>query len=131
MSNDATLGALNLLHHCAGVTTGDKILILYEDPALGWYQAGLADFVATVARDLGAHVDIQMTAGPDNRFIDGSADDCIRNIQDSLNSDRYDICLFFARLGDQLRFEQATTLSSRTFQATICFQIHFLNTQFC
>ena len=54
MIDQAEQAARNLLHHCAVLEAGERLLILYEDPALGWYDneagysARLADLVAKV-----------------------------------------------------------------------------------
>jgi len=93
----ALAGARNLLINCAGIQSADNVLIIYEDPALGWYDAETPFFVADVARELGASVRLKQTDGPDNRLIDAGAlidEDC-------------DCCIFFCRKGDQLRFDPA------------------------
>ena len=50
MSDNATgnlaEGAHNLLVNCAGAETGDTILIVHEDPALGWYDLAAPQAVA-------------------------------------------------------------------------------------
>ena len=99
MQNPALEGARNLLLNCARLRAGDNLLILHEDPALGWYDDEAPMLVAEVARDLGARVRVQQTSGPDNRIKDESA----------IVDKESDCCIFFARIGDQLRFEKAIT----------------------
>ena len=36
--NNLAAGARNLLLNCAGLKAGDRVLIVQEDPALGWYD---------------------------------------------------------------------------------------------
>lgn len=100
--NQAYEGARNLLLSCAGVSAGERLLILHEDPALGWYNAETPALVARVARELGATVKLRQTGGPDNRFIETPPGDGTEAIDAG-----YDCTIFFARIGDQLRFESA------------------------
>lgn len=99
--NRALEGARNLLLNCAGVQPGDSLLILHEDPSLGWYDHETPMLVARVARDLGASVELRQTGGPENRFLDEAVD------KGDLIEGDCDCCIFFARIGDQLRFAQA------------------------
>ena len=91
------MGARNLLR-AAKLTAGDHLLLLCEDPALGWYDDQAPRLVANIARELGASVTIERTGAPDNRFIDGLD-------ESALTSAAYDCCIFFTRIGDQLRFK--------------------------
>ncbi len=59
VSNSAVAGdfrrsALNLLQDCAGARPGESLLILAEDPELGYYGPGLAEAVAAEAEALGS-----------------------------------------------------------------------------
>jgi len=96
----AVEGARNLLLNCAQVCAGDRLLILHEAPALGWYDEEAPRMVARVARELGALVKMHRINGPDNRLLDGGVDEVA-----SIDAD-YDCCIFFARVGDQLRFDR-------------------------
>lgn len=87
-------GARNLVKACAEVTAGHRVLILHEDPALGWHdrQAPLA--VARVARQTGAEVTMIEVGGPDDplpRAVGGALDIA-------------DVAIWFARVGDRDRF---------------------------
>jgi hypothetical protein len=89
-------GAMNLFAGCAGARPGESLLILVEDPALGYYRAGLAEAVAEAADAFGLSVarrDIPFS--PD---ADTLPPDLVPAVRAS------DHTLFLARLGDQLRF---------------------------
>ncbi len=100
LAQRARTGAQNLLR-AAKLTAGDQLLLLCEDPALGWYDDKAPRLVADLARERGAFVTIQQTGGPDNRFIDDELDET------ALTNVDYDCCIFFTRIGDQLRFRQS------------------------
>ena len=93
----ARLGAQNLLG-ALGLSAGERLLLLCEDPQLGWYDDRAPRLVGELAGELGASVTIQKTGGPDNRFIDDELD------ESTLTDADYDCCIFFTRIGDQLRF---------------------------
>ncbi len=89
-------GALNLLLDCAGAKPGERLLILAEDPELGFYGPGLAEAVAEEARALGLDVSLRMIGfSPD-------ADELPPALVPAVEA--ADHTLFLARLGDQLRF---------------------------
>jgi hypothetical protein len=91
-------GALNLLSDCAGAKPGETLLILNEDPALGYFGDGLADAIAQTARRIGLDV----------RLIDVPFDPGAECLPPALarELERADHALFLARLGDQLRFRE-------------------------
>lgn len=91
-------GALNLLQGCAGAKAGDTLLILHEDPALGYFGAGLADAIAAVGAAKGLVV--RQSAVP--------FDEQAETLPAALAAEmaRSDHTLFLARIGDQLRFRQ-------------------------
>ena len=97
MLQQASEGARNLLLNCARVELGDRLLILHEDPALGWYDIQAPMLVARIARELGVRVELRQVGGPDNRFLENA----------TLIDKDSDCCIFFARIGDQLRFDRA------------------------
>ena len=89
-------GVRNLLVGCAGARPGESLLILAEDPALGVYEAGLAEAIAECATRFG--LDVRKTDigfEPDAPEIDPT-------LQTAIGA--ADHTLFLARLGDQLRF---------------------------
>ncbi|MEM1160308.1 MAG: hypothetical protein AAGJ28_05195 [Pseudomonadota bacterium] len=87
-------GARNLLAGCADVRAGQHVVIVAEDPALGWYDAEAPAVVAAEAEALGATVTI-VPAGPPSEDLSNAARDRI---------DTADLTIFFARIGDKDRF---------------------------
>ena len=91
-------GAKNLLINCAGLDKGDSVLILHEDPALGWYDFQAPKTVDEVAKQLGIKSCLLKVDGPRN-------DPNPKLIEIYENNDNI-IC--FARIGDQDRFSPLT-----------------------
>ena len=89
-------GARNLLINCAGADAGDTILILHEDPALGWYDLAAPKAIADEAQRLGMHASLMMVRGPDKSGK--LSDDVLAAMA------QHDQTVFFARIGDQGRF---------------------------
>lgn len=89
-------GALNLLLGCAEVKAGESLLILCEDPALGYYGGGLAAAIAKAAEAL--HLEVRLA----NVSFDAEAETLPPTVAAEVA--RVDHTLFLARLGDQLRF---------------------------
>lgn len=89
-------GAANLLANCAGTRRNDRLLIIREEPGLGYYDEDIVTAVAEAGRRIGAEVAIkevpfnpQATEVPaEVRALMGEADQTV----------------FLARIGDQLRF---------------------------
>ncbi|WP_170415950.1 hypothetical protein [Ruegeria atlantica] len=91
-------GARNLLTNCAHATAGDRLLIAYEPPEHGYFDADSVQIVTYAARSMGLSVDaVDVGFNPDNPHL--SADLLAR-------FESADIILFLARLGDQLRFSE-------------------------
>ena len=90
-------GARNLLFECGQFVSGDRLLIVCEDPALGWYDAEAPRAVAEEARRCGMDVEIVRTGAPTN-----SRDDNVSAIVQAHRN-----IVYFARLGDQDRFGEA------------------------
>lgn len=89
-------GALNLLLGCAGARPGETLLIVREDPGLGYFGDGLAEVIADAGRRLGLAV--RLVDVP----FDAHAEDLPADLAQDMSS--ADHALFLARLGDQLRF---------------------------
>lgn len=89
-------GALNLLRNCAHAAAGDRLLIAYEPPEYGYFDADAVSIVSRAAERLGLRVDaVDVGFNPDNPHLP----------QDLLaRFEAADIIVFLARLGDQLRF---------------------------
>ncbi len=95
-NNDLYAGAQNLLINCAELREGDKVLILHEDPTLGWYDLQAPEAVAQTARQLGIQASLQQVSGPTNQ----PNPDLLKAWETHNNI----IC--FARIGDQDRFAE-------------------------
>ena len=108
MQSEAVEGARNLLLNCAKVCPGDRLLILHEDAALGWYDVDAPMLVERVARELGVEVTLREVGGPNNDYLGegGSGEGTL------IDAD-CDCCIFFARIGDQLRFDPAVAGRTR------------------
>jgi hypothetical protein len=91
---DLEVGAANLVTGCAGITSGQKVLVVAEDPALGWFDEIAPRAVAETARRLGAEVAIMPVGDPANAPPPGLAG----AVADA------DVVIYFARIGDQDRF---------------------------
>lgn len=89
-------GARNLLEVCAGLEPGQNVLILHEDPALGWFDMAAPIAVAKMAEALGADVHVLQVGGPDTPLP-----------TEYLSARwRADVEIWFARIGDQDRFKK-------------------------
>jgi len=92
---DIEKGAHNLLVNCAELKPDESLLILCEDPALGWYDAAAPQAIAEYARVLGVEPTMMQVGCPQNE-PDAS-------IGAAINA--HDCTIYFARLGDQGRFD--------------------------
>lgn len=91
-------GALNLLKNCANAAEGDRLLIAYEPPEFGYFDADAVGVVARAAKRIGLQVDAaDVGFNPDNPHL---PPDLLARFEAA------DIVLFLARLGDQLRFSE-------------------------
>jgi len=88
-------GAQNLIEGCLGDVAGKTILVVAEDPALGWYDSAAPACVKSVLAEMGAVVRTIQVGAPQNHAIDA--------VQQAL--DTADEAIFFARIGDQGRFK--------------------------
>jgi hypothetical protein len=89
-------GARNLLLNCAHARPGDRLLIAFEPPEYGYFDADAVAVVSAAARDLGLAVTtVDVGFNPDNPHL---PPDLLYLFEAT------DIVLFLARLGDQLRF---------------------------
>lgn len=87
-------GARNLVVGCAGIVPGQRVLIVSEDPALGWFDDAAPRATAEAARRAGAKVSVLPVGDP----VHGSTPELDRAIRAA------DVAIFFARIGDQDRF---------------------------
>lgn len=86
--------ARNLLINCAELQHGNRVVILAEDPALGWYDGTCPEITARVATELGATVEV-LPIGSSTETLGGSAQSACEGA---------DIRIYFARIGDRSRF---------------------------
>ena len=95
--NDKKLlkAAHNLLVDCAGLRRSDSLLIVRENESLGWYKNDISDFILRSANDMGIDAFLHQVGPPEI-----SQDE---NFYKKMN--QYSCVIFFARLGDQNRFE--------------------------
>jgi hypothetical protein len=63
-ASDLEAGAVNLVSGCAGITAGQKVLVVAEDPGLGWFDELAPRAVARAARRLGAEAAVKPVGGP-------------------------------------------------------------------
>lgn len=89
-------GARNLLTNCARAQAGDHLLIAYEPPEFGYFDADSVQIVADAATGLGLSVET----------LDVGFNPSEPHLTPELLAafERADVVLFLARLGDQLRF---------------------------
>ncbi len=92
--NDLAAGARNLLVNCAQLRTGQRVLIIQEDPELGWYDRDAPGAVQAEAHALGFEAAMFNVGGPGNE----ARSELYAAVAD------YDAAIFFARIGDQERF---------------------------
>ncbi len=90
------LGAENLLRNCARLGPGDKVLVVTEQGGDAHYSPSLGPFVLEAAQDLG------MSA----QLISIPFQEVVMEVDKGLEvaMSQADCTIFFARLGDQLRF---------------------------
>ncbi|MEM9146375.1 MAG: hypothetical protein AAGC57_09265 [Pseudomonadota bacterium] len=93
-SDPLATGARNLLRACAEVRPGQRVLLVQEDPALGWYDTAAPQAVAREGLAMGASVQMLAVGGPDQ-----PPPPALAKAQAEA-----DVEIFFARLGDQDRF---------------------------
>ncbi|WP_162930102.1 hypothetical protein [Pseudophaeobacter sp. EL27] len=102
--SDLRLGAENLLVNCGGLSAGDRLLVLQEDPGNSYYDKAIVEAVVTCARDMEIRTELRTipfepTGGPIPQSI----------INAMRQADR---TLFLSRTGDQIRFD-ATMADTR------------------
>ena len=89
-------GAENLLVNGASVRGNDRLLIVREEPGLGYYDEEIVSAIAVAGRRLGAAVTV--VEAP----FDPQASELPAEVRDAMaGADR---TVFLARIGDQLRF---------------------------
>ena len=65
-SENLKKGVKNLLNNCANISKNETLVIILEDPALGWYKKDIADAVKKEAEEAGIKTTILEVGGPQN-----------------------------------------------------------------
>jgi hypothetical protein len=94
LSMDLRAGAHNLLVNCANLTADETLVIISEDPSLGWYDRDIVEALASEARAMGITPTVIDVGAPGND----------KNPEVVAAVDSHDCALFLARIGDQDRF---------------------------
>ena len=104
MNNKKLLkAARNLLVNCAGLRRSDSLLIVRENESLGWYKNDISDFILKSANDMGIDAFLHEVGPPEKS----------QNKEFYEKMNQYSCVIFFARLGDQNRFENKGFSSKR------------------
>lgn len=103
--------ARNLLRDCVGGTRGERLLIVTEPPASGHYDTEAPRLVAEAARRLGLRV--YQTEAPPGLAEEAGLADFVEGLRG------FDHVIFFARVGDQLRFTPRPGMP----RATMCYTL--------
>ncbi|MFK7854777.1 MAG: hypothetical protein AB8B79_11715 [Granulosicoccus sp.] len=106
ISADLSEGARGMLRDCVGVKAGERLLIVSEPKGVGYYDDDMAQATAAAARSSGLQV--YETQAP----VSLNTTDDIAAFIEVLRG--FDHVIFFARVGDQLRFNDFTELPSST-----------------
>ena len=96
-------GVKNLLYNCANISKNETLIIILEDPALGWYKKDIAVAVLIEAEETGIKTTILEVDGPQN--------DSKNKLTETIND--FDCTIFFARIGDQDRFDTSSFKTKR------------------
>jgi len=91
-----TEGADNLLKNCMNIGPDNRVLLVCEDPQLGWYDAEIKLLLARRLEHLGISVSTVEVGSPD--------DPLPANYADLIEA--HDTVIFLARIGDQDRFSE-------------------------
>ncbi len=94
----------NLLNNCAKLNENDTLLIISEDSKFGWYDKDISIAIYDYAKNkLGLSTELLIVGEPKN------------NAKNTLEKiiDNYDCAIFFARIGDQERFEKPSSNTKR------------------
>ena len=89
--------AANLFFDCGDLKDSASVLIVHEPPGLGYYDDALAGRLVSVAREMGLRAELAEVA------FDREAEALPKAVIDAMRE--ADLSVFFARIGDQLRFQ--------------------------
>ena len=91
---DLAVGARNLLLNCLELGAGESLVIICEDPGLGWYESRTAQAIADEALALGVRATMLDVGAPENS----------RNLGVTKAMETHVCTVFMSRIGDQDRF---------------------------
>ena len=97
-ANSLMEGARNLILNCAELKKDETLVIITEDPKLGWYDTDVTDALVKEVTQMGIKPTLLEVGSPTNHrdpTIIGAVD-------------RHDCTIFLSRIGDQDRFEVIT-----------------------
>jgi hypothetical protein len=89
-------GAANLLANCTGIRKHDRLLIVHEEPGLGYYDDKITRAISHAAQVIGAHVTVKQAP------FEPLPTEMPAEVGALMQS--ADQTVFLARIGDQLRF---------------------------
>ncbi|MBL4890944.1 MAG: hypothetical protein JKX91_03780 [Rhizobiaceae bacterium] len=110
---DIEKGVHNLLINCAQLEAHETLLIICEDPDLGWYDTAAPKAVAEFAATLGVTATV-LAVGEPGYDVDPAVEVAIAS---------HDCTIYFARIGDQDRFgelppgKRSVMIYARTIEA--------------
>lgn len=121
MNNRQRSGIQNLVHHCIGVKAGQNVLIIKEANQYDYFDSSISDIVERELSSMGVNttmLTVPLCAGPESipAYINAAVEQA-------------DHTVFFARIGDQLRFSPFSGKGTRT----MCYALNnqFLGSEFC
>ena len=91
---DLAVGARNLLVNCLELGAGESLVIICEDPSLGWYESRTAQAIADEALALGVRATMLDVGAPGNS----------RELGVTKAMETHVCTVFMSRIGDQDRF---------------------------
>jgi hypothetical protein len=104
-------GAANLLANCVGTRKHDHLLIVREEPGLGYYDEEIVDAVEHAAHAIGARATVMSVPfEPQPREMPAEVRALMRSV---------DQTVFLARIGDQLRFSDMAASE----RAVVCYAL--------
>ena len=102
-SEKLSKGCHNILINCANLSESQTLLIIREKEEFGWYKKDISETIYSEAKSMGLRPEILEVGEPEN--------DAKNKLAEIINE--YDCTIFFARVGDQDRFEKSSFKTKR------------------
>ena len=102
-SKELSKGCHNILINCANLSKSQTLLIIREKEEFGWYKKDVSTAVFNEAKSIGLIPKIIEVGEPENNSKN--------KLAEVINE--YDCTIFFARVGDQDRFEKTSFKTKR------------------